>query len=171
MNKIINGKNIYLVLILLTLVFFGFLRDFIFVNINGQLHITYYHSEQVGISPLMHFIEKLSHPQLMMIKWSLTIIFSIIYLTIACFTIYIIFREKKYIKLTIFSYLIVFSISFIFMLSGYIFSSWNQRAYEFARYLMGMAQSPVIIMILIPAFKSMGNLTRQNTMDDKPSFQ
>ncbi len=44
-------------------------------------------------------------------------------------------------------------LSAIFIALGFLFSGASAKMYEFARYLMGMLQSPLILMILIPAFK------------------
>jgi hypothetical protein len=39
------------------------------------------------------------------------------------------------------------------MLTGLVLSQFSGKMYEFARYFMGIAQSPLVLMILIPVFK------------------
>ena len=55
--------------------------------------------------------------------------------------------------MTIGLYAFVTVIAGMFMITGYVIEGISEKMYEFARYLMGMAQSPIILMILIPAFK------------------
>jgi ABC-type Na+ efflux pump permease subunit len=54
-------------------------------------------------------------------------------------------------------YAVVMLLSGLFMILGAAFEGLSDRMYEFARYLMGMVQSPIILMIMIPAFKLSGS--------------
>ena len=60
---------------------------------------------------------------------------------------------KKYIRITFAVYIAIILISALFIGFGLLFKNSSETMYEFARYLMGMAQSPIILMVLIPALK------------------
>lgn len=55
--------------------------------------------------------------------------------------------------ITILTYVGIIILSAVFTTIGYLFEGTSEKMYEFARYLMGMAQSPIVLMILIPTFK------------------
>ena len=63
------------------------------------------------------------------------------------------FGNRNFFKITIWSYVAILLVSGILITIGYVFKGTTEKTYEFARYLMGLAQSPLILMILIPAFK------------------
>ncbi|MCW3071678.1 MAG: hypothetical protein JWO44_1568 [Bacteroidetes bacterium] len=143
--------SFYLLVIALLLAT-GFYRDFVFKSINALLqawdaNVDYY------LPPSLRFFENYEYDTLLRIKWILTFAFSLVYLLISVITIRYIFGRKKLIMITVWTYAGIMLLSGIFMLTGIIFSSASEKMYEFARYFMGMAQSPLILMILIPVFK------------------
>jgi len=139
----------FLVVVLLIVV--GFLRDFIFVNLNYQASLAYYHQDNdYKLSSLISFIETWSYKRLYISKWILTMLFTILYGAITYFCVYFFFREKKYNKISIGIYIVIISISFLIYLFGY-FTNNYQKAYSVSRQLMGLLQSPIIIMLLLPA--------------------
>lgn len=145
-------KYILLALIISLLLFFGYYRDFVFKNINGLLKAWDYNLTY-NLPPSLQFFENYDYDTLLNIKWLLTLLFSLIYLLIALKTIRLLFENKKYTRITLAAYIAVITVSALFIATGLIFKSTSETMYEFARYLMGMAQSPVILMVLIPAFK------------------
>ena len=134
------------------ILFSGFYRDFVFKSINALIQS---HELNVGFSmpPSLSFFQNIEYTTLIKIKWLLTILFSILYLAISIFCIKILFENKKFIRITIIVYIALTAISAIFMTLGYFIPGISHNMYSFSRYLMGMAQSPIILMILIPAFK------------------
>jgi len=147
----IKTVSFYLLIIALLLVT-GFYRDFVFNSINALLqawdaNVSYY------LPPSLEFLEKYEYDTLLRIKWVLTFAFSFVYLLISIVTIRFIFNKKRLILITAAAYAGIMLLSGAFMLTGIIFSSASEKMYEFARYFMGMAQSPLILMVLIPVFK------------------
>lgn len=141
-----------LVLIVLLILIMGYYRDFIFKEINAiiqakELDVTY------TAAASLQFMQAHPVPFLLKLKWILTILFSLAYLGVALFTIHLLFHNPKFNRITIITYLVVGFISGIFMGLGFVFTGLSDKMYEFSRYLMGMVQSPIILMILIPAFK------------------
>ncbi|OFY84295.1 MAG: hypothetical protein A3F72_14845 [Bacteroidetes bacterium RIFCSPLOWO2_12_FULL_35_15] len=97
--------------------------------------------------------DHLEYNTLITIKWILTFAFSAFYLITSMITINILFKNKKYIRITIGVYIAIILVSAIFMTLGYFLPTTYKNMYSFSRYLMGLVQSPLILMILIPAFK------------------
>lgn len=141
----------FYILIIALLALLGFYRDFVFKNINAFLQALDYEM-QYDLPPSLNFMERYEYETLVRLKWILTLLFSLIYLLISFISVRFIFGDKKFSRITVGAYLGIILISGIFILLGMVFGN-SGKMYEFARYLMGMAQSPLILMILIPIFK------------------
>jgi len=100
----------------------------------------------------LDFFEQLEYDTVVNLKWVFTIFFSFVFYLISHFTIKHLFENKQYTKITGYAFLGLISVSAFFMGIGVISSSLSERMYEFARFIMGIAQSPLVLMILIPAF-------------------
>ena len=145
-------KNyLYIFLISVALVFFGYYRDFVFKKINALMQ-AWDHDMDYTMPPSMRFLESYEYATLENIKWLLTVMFTLIYLAISLFAIKVIFNTRTYRNITIGAFIGVTVASGILILLGLIFHSASYKMYEFARYLMGMVQSPIALMVLIPAF-------------------
>ena len=125
-------KGLLLFLTALTIAL-GFFRDFVFVPINKII--------ESGNDP---------DGKLALTKWGLTLLFTLAYLAITCGFLYVLFKAVKYVLASMVLYGVLLFVSAITVLIGYIFFSFHD-VYPFVRTLMGVAQSPVILMILIPA--------------------
>ena len=119
--------------LLITVVALGFIRDHIFVLINNVISSGNDDGEKLFI-----------------LKWVLTFLFSGLYFVHTSAMVYVLFRTKKYILMAFYSYLFLFVISFSVLIFGYLFASFDS-VYPFVRKVMGIAQSPVVLMILVPA--------------------
>ncbi len=154
MNKTLRSSRVIakIVAILCSLLILGYYRDFLFKTINGLLKAWYFDVDYV-MPPSLSFLENYQYETLLNLKWILTLLFSILYLIVALTAVKTLFKERKYLLITVAAYISITLFSCTFMAIGYFFHSTSEKMYEFARYFMGMAQSPVILMILIPAFK------------------
>lgn len=152
--KRFTKKYILLLLIVCVLLLMGYYRDFVFKTINALLQAKEYDAVFTS-PPTLQFLDHYSAEALIKLKWALTLLFTLVYCGITLFTINIVFGKKKYNQLTIAAYAVIILLSGMLMLLGYAFGL-AEHMYEPARYLMGLAQSPVILMILIPAFKLSG---------------
>ena len=132
-------KKFILFFFVLITIALGYVRDYIFVSIN----------EKTG-QGLAGVSNPDQHP-LFIWKWMLTFLFAFIYLGVTCLVLHFIFARKKYLHLAVLAYAVLFLISFLAAGAGYFISSF-ENVYPYIRTLMGMAQSPVVMMILIPAF-------------------
>lgn len=126
-------KKILVGSIIVLTVFLGFFRDHIFVSLNKVIESG---NDTEG---------ELSH-----LKWVLTALFSLLYLIDACILLFVLFENKKYIWLAIFSYALLFLIAITSVVLGSFFSSFDE-VYPFVRTIMGVAQSPIVMMVLAAA--------------------
>lgn len=145
-------KNILIVFFILCYFAAGYLRDFVFVNINNQLYALVHKGYKEGGEVSKHFLfaTALSYKQLYFAKWILTITFSALYWFIGTGLIQMLLEKQAYKKIFSIIYLNLVIIASLFTTAGYIISD-NTWTYNISRFLMGIAQSPLVIMILIPA--------------------
>jgi hypothetical protein len=142
---------IFVIILLFLVVGTGFLRDYLFKSVNALLKAWDYDQDYYLPAPLS-FLENYEYNTLVNLKWLMTLIFSIIYLFISIFSLKLIFHDHRYRRLCIYTYAAIILLSGLFIGWGMIAGK-PEKMYEFARYLMGMAQSPIVLMILIPALK------------------
>ena len=147
-----SKKIILIVILIAALIISGYYRDFIFQNINALLQARDENMDyQLPLS--LAFLSRYEYSTLNNLKWVLTLLFSGLYLIISLFTINVLFHEKKYLYITVISFVSIVFVSLLLIFIGYIYKESSEDMYEFARYLMGMIQSPLLLMILIPAFR------------------
>ncbi len=149
-NRLKNSLT--LIVLALIAVLLGYLRDSIFKTINALLR-AWDLSQDFYLPNYLTFLENFEYNTLVNLKWALTLFFSILYLFLSIFAIKWLFNNKKQVNITIFTYLAIIFLSGLFISIGLLWHASSDKMYEFARYLMGMAQSPIILMLLIPAFK------------------
>ena len=147
-------RNLIIFIMAILAIATGFLRDTVFKTINAILR-AWDLDQDYFLPPFISFLQNLEYQTLVNLKWLLTLFFSLIYLSLSIIIVKTLFKGNKYKRITVFTYFGVFVVSAGFIVSGYVFKSSSEKMYEFARYLMGMAQSPIILMILIPTFKLM----------------
>ncbi len=145
-------RSIALIFLTVSIIFLGYLRDSIFKSINALLR-AWDLNQDYYLPRFLSFLENYEYNTLVNIKWLLTLLFSIFYLFFSLLAMKLLFNNRKYFKITLFTYLGIIILSGLFIIAGYLFESSSEKMYEFARYLMGMAQSPIVLMILIPTFK------------------
>ncbi|MBA3971612.1 MAG: hypothetical protein H0X46_05615 [Bacteroidetes bacterium] len=145
-------KGFFVLFIIAAIILTGYLRDSVFKTINALLR-AWDLDQDYPLPAYMSFLNTYEYDTIVRIKWLLTFAVSILYFSITLITIKILFNQKKYLKITVFTYAGILLFSALFIGIGFMFSSLSEKMYGFARYLMGMAQSPIILMILIPAFK------------------
>jgi hypothetical protein len=148
-------KYILLLPVICALLLLGYYRDFVFKTTNSLLQAKDYNATYTPPGTL-RFLDSFTYGGLIKLKWAFTVLFTLVYLGFTLFTIKIIFNRKSYNRITIGVYAVVMLLSGLLMLAGYAFEGLYGSMYEPARYLMDVAQSPVILMILIPAFKLSG---------------
>ena len=158
MKKLSSLSILYLSILAILIIALGFLRLFLFENINYHLQFLYYHTEKSYMAESLNFLRSMSYDDLYSIKWTLTILFTLVYLFFTCIVIKILFQRKKYILWTIYIFTAVIILSSVFYILGLLinydlqFTDQSKIGYRLARICIGVVQSPLPLMILIPAF-------------------
>ena len=149
-SKLLRGIGIAALVALM--VYTGFLRDWMSVNINFHLGYLYYGWDENPASPLVISAAKgYEYITVWRFKWVLTVVTAIVYAAMTATIGYLAFLDRKFIKLTGICFLAVIVVSGIFYVGGYVFGDQNP-GYLLARALMDFVQSPFVLMVLIPAF-------------------
>ena len=145
-------KSWAFVTIFILFMILGFSRDYLFVNINYQASKTYYHRiDDYHVAEGLKFLETWSYTKLYYAKWVLTLLYMTMYGSLTFAGIYYTFKNKQYNKYTLMSYALLFGLAGLVYMSGNVVLT-PDRAYTISRQIMGWLQSPIIAMILFPAF-------------------
>ena len=131
----------------------GFLRDSMFRTINWQ--ITHFQTDNPVLVRSSFYYKLFLHfntNELYAAKWILTIIFSILFFTYTVIGTRLIYKTKYYTKTIAILFISIFILSALAYSIGY-FTGNLSKGYHFARIFMGAAQSPFILLILLPAIK------------------
>ena len=128
----------------------GFSREFIFVNLNDRLYTMYYGHEESLLPNGLQFIKNYSYNTIYYSKYVLTILYFLAYGLASYMAINIICSDKPFAKWVIYLYLFIVVISGITMLYNYFINEQlDGDNYLFSRWLMGIAQSPLIVFFMI----------------------
>jgi hypothetical protein len=140
-------RKIGLTFILMITVLTGFLREFLFTRINEYLFSLWYDEPSYAIHslPVLSYFD---YESLYWTKWGLTLLFAFLFYGLTNFALKFIFNEY-YWKITGGIYLLILFLAGISMTIGYAIND-LKSVYPFARFMMGMIQSPLILMIMVP---------------------
>lgn len=127
-----QNKSLIIILLIITTIILGYFRGYIFVSINAMIE-----TGNAGA-------------YLLSLKWLLTFVFSILYFLLTYIFLVVIFRSQKYLWLSAGVYVFLFTVSFFAAVIGKFITSF-ENVYPFVRSVIEIAQSPIVLMILIPA--------------------
>lgn len=134
--------------------FLGFSREFLFVNINNRIYALYYHNSNTQLPPSLQFISNLDYLTLYYTKYPLTVIYFLAYFFTTYFAVKLICLNKKNSDWVIYIYSILLALSGISMVYNYFINNQlHGDNYAFSRWLMGIAQSPLIAFFAIASSK------------------
>jgi hypothetical protein len=136
--------------ILSVFAFLGFSREFVFVNINNQLYKTYYKNNDIFISKSLTFLSNYNYETLYYAKYPLTVLYVVMYFTVSFYSVKIICDNKKITRWIVYIYSLLFTLSSFIMLYNYIINNQlSGEEYTFSRWLMGIAESPLVAFFII----------------------
>lgn len=142
------------ILFIILFAILGFSREFLFVNTNNQLFKLYYHDEDIKIPTSLDFITHFQYSTLYYLKYVFTIIYFLAYLLTSYFAVKLICQNKKNAQWIIYIYSILLVLSGISMTYNYFINNQlNGDEYTFSRWLMGIAQSPLVAFFTIASSK------------------
>ncbi len=144
----------YLFYALLVFVFIalGFFRDYFLSQYNNYLYQLYYNDLEYTLANSYSFLKNYSYMQLYYAKFFVIATFTLLYFFLSLLTVRFIFKEKKYMMICLYFHLTILVVALIFYLYGLMIGG-SEKIYEIARTFLSLLQSPLIVMILIPAFK------------------
>lgn len=141
-------RNKIIIALLITLyIVSGFFREFIFLNINEQSRVTYYHATDSHLADSMKWISGLSYSTLYYSKWLLTLLFTIFFAVLAGRIIKKAFGEKRFVRITWIAYAATFVLGLLFYLAGSLTGN-TETTYDIARFLAGLTETPGMLVIL-----------------------
>lgn len=149
-----------LILVLFIFAVLGFSRDFLFKNTNTHLGAKFYEMEY-STHNFMDVLQNFNYWTIYIFKWVMTILFAVIYY-FAQRIILIKTVKANFVKKWLnFMYLFLLILSAVALGIGWVFGDID-RGYTFSRIFMGILQSPLPIMFLLPVAYANSKLSEEN---------
>ena len=144
-----------------TIVFFllifgciGYFREFFFVNLNNIMFQKYYNHTDLTIPEVMKPFNSFSYKTLYYSKYFFSFLWIIIFFLANYLAIKKLSNQKILLKFLIYSYIILLTLASIAMIYGYfVMGRLQDDEYTISRWLLGIAQSPIICLIIIASEK------------------
>ncbi len=132
----------------------GFSREFVFVNLNNRLYSLFYKHNDYILPNSLSFFNQFDYDTLYYIKYPLTVLYFLAYFFTSYFTIKQLNSHKKIAQSAIYIYLILLALASISMLYNYFVNEkFDGDEYTFSRWLMGIAQSPLVAFFMLASSK------------------
>lgn len=142
----------------------GFSREFLFVNINNQLYKLYYGHSSLPLPDSLGFLSNLSYTTIYYGKFPLTVAFYVAYFMTSYFTVKMAIGNKKITVWVIYIYALLLILAGLIMTYNYIINNQlDGDEYTFSRWLLGIAQSPLVTFFLIASGKLYQKIHSENT--------
>lgn len=144
----------------------GFTREFLFVNINDRLYSLYYGHHDSLLPNSLEFLRNYNYSTIYYGKYILTFVYYLAYLGATYWAIKKLCNDTKPAKQSIYLYVFIFTVSFLVMLYNYFVNhQLDGEEYTFSRWLMGIAQSPLVAFFMIAS-----NTLYQKIKNENPIF-
>lgn len=141
----------------------GFSREFLFVNINNQLYKLYYGHSSLPLPDSLSFLSNLNYTTIYYGKFPLTIAFYIAYFFTSYFAVKMAIGTKKITVWVIYIYALLLILAALIMTYNYIINNQlDGDEYTFSRWLLGIAQSPLVTFFLIASGKLYQKIQPEN---------
>ncbi len=152
-------KNKYLLFFLfgLVFIFFGSYREYFFISINNIMTIKYYGKPtSMAVPNSLMFIYNLDYKTIYYLKYPLTILSFLLFYGLSFWCLKSLTNDKNLLKWLTYSYLVLLLLSTISMLWAYFVKvKLQDDEYTFSRWLMGIAQSPLLVLFFLASSKLM----------------
>lgn len=144
-------KRIKLPILAISIILLGFLRDYLFININW-IYLTLTVNRPNQALNEFHFLLDWTPSEIEILKWILTLVFSSAFFGLTLWIIRSAFENSLYNRITFIAFALLFLVAGIFYAGGWIAGKPNE-VYGIVRTLMGYVQSFIPAMILYVAFR------------------
>lgn len=133
----------------------GYFREFFFVHLNNILFIKYYNrNSALPVPEVMQVFQNFSYDTLYYSKYVYTLIWALFFFTTNYFALKKLTDNRYLIKILSYTYCLMLFIAGVSMLYGYFVNNRLQDdEYTLSRWLLGIAQSPIICLILLASEK------------------
>jgi hypothetical protein len=149
----------YIILFLLLFGITGYLRERFFEHMNVIIHTVYFHEDtyselHLQAPALMKPFLNWSYPALYYSKYLFTLAWTALFFLISFFAIKIITGNKKLLRFLFYAYAALLLLAALSLAYGYLVNQrLNEDEYTLSRWLLGVAQSPLICLILVASSK------------------
>ncbi len=150
-----SQKNKYLPFFLIAFAVLGYFREFFFVHINNIMFQKYYNTTSELATPkIMHVFTTVSYNWLYYSKYIYTLLWTVLFFSLNYLALKKLTNNHFLIKILFYSYAAMLIIATISMAYGWLVNSRLQNdEYTVSRWLLGIAQSPIICLILLASEK------------------
>jgi hypothetical protein len=142
-------RKIKIAAFVLLLVVLGFLREYLFVAINSTLYFKYVNEINLHPFAIEKYLGFFSYSTLYTAKWFITPLSAFVFWLVQKQFLFFLFADKKPLQWLNALYALLFILAALFFAAGWALGNVTQ-GYTFSRLFMGLLQSPVACMILIP---------------------
>lgn len=145
------SKKAITILLSIGIILLGFLRGYLFENINW-VYLTLTNGRMNAARDEFMFLVEWTPSEILTLKWVLTLVFSLLFFTLTYLTVKIYFNNKSFNQTVIFLFVALFCIAGLLYTTGAI-TGYGEILYGPIRAIMGMVQSFIPLMILFVLFK------------------
>lgn len=146
--------NLKYLLFLSIFAILGFSREFVFVKINNRLYSLFYNHNDYLLPNSLSFLNQFDYNTLYYIKYPLTVLYFLFYFFTSYIAINQLCQNKKITIWVIYIYALLLALASISMAYNYLIENQlDGDEYTFSRWLMGIAQSPLVAFFMIAASK------------------
>lgn len=154
-------KKILTLFSFILLFIIGYIRESIFLVINSVLN-NYPFPYNPSYIPPPEYLYSLTTQELINLKWVFTLIFSLLFMFFSWLIIHVVFNSRIYNKIVIYIYTFFISISFLIAGVGILFNCF-EILYTPSRFIVGIIQSPLLVIILFSLFFLLNQNEKMNT--------
>lgn len=149
------NKGWWIIVLLVLFAFIGYAREFFFVHLNVILFEKYYHSSSEAPFPeIMNVFRGFSYDTLYYSKYFFTAFWVSVYFLVSNLALKRLSNTPILRSFLKYTYLVILGIAALSMGYGYfIHQRLQDDEYTLSRWLMGIAQSPIICLILLASEK------------------
>jgi hypothetical protein len=133
----------------------GYFREFFFVQLNNILFIKYYNRDTaLKVADIMQVFQRFSYDGLYYSKYVYTLIWTALFFLANYFALKKLSGHSSLIRILVYAYALLLFLAGASQLYGYVINERLQDdEYTLSRWLMGIAQSPIICLILLASEK------------------
>lgn len=147
--------------LILCLIVLGFIRDFVFVNINYAIGFKEGKADGYWGHSNMEFLTQYNAGSLNTSKWLLTVAFILAFLMISLLIIRFLHNDKRFLIWMVLLYTGFFLIGGGLYVFGWLLGH-SDTGYTLSREFIGFIQSPLPLMIFLPAIELVKNKERKD---------